>query len=151
MAENRTKFAGIGNCNSAFLCDEPVNFRKWAYVFFKSAVSSFERFDLFMTTTIIFLAIIIVISIPVQAAPKIKNRQLSTVCNIISIILMVVVYIGGFQISIKDVFNNSISNFDLEGPKYEAVEEVNVIPQKKALNILKLQMKRLWGMFRLGI
>lgn len=73
-----------------------------------------------------FIAIAMV-SIPSLFATLFKRTQkIANFFSILTIVLIIAIYIGGFQLAVKDVRDNSYNTFDYEMEKYEIITDTKV-------------------------
>lgn len=73
-----------------------------------------------------FIAIAMV-SIPSLIAAFLKRTQkIANFFSIFTIVLIIAIYIGGFQLAVKDARDNSYNTFDYEMEKYEIIADTKV-------------------------
>lgn len=77
-------------------------------------------------TFILILAIVCISIVYIFIKLSKDSKDSSGLCNFLAIILMFGIYLGGGWLALKSSFNNSIQRFNLERPKYEVTEEVEI-------------------------
>lgn len=87
----------------------------------------FLKKDEFLACLTVSLVLLIVESISLQIGKVLKDKKMSGLCYVLSIILFFLIYGLGLSIALKDSFNNSIEKFDMESPKYEVTEDANIM------------------------
>lgn len=100
------------------------NFSKGSYVLIGHF--DFLQKDIFFTSLFIGLILLGVLIIPAQIRKNVEDEKAGAVLDIFSILLVVVIYIGTFQISMKDYVDNNIEFFNMNNPKYEVMQNVDI-------------------------
>ena len=101
------------------------SFEKAQFILFGSIG---QKMGVYLVDLILSLSVMVAISIVIQIAKclKINHNGGDAFFNILAIILMFLIYIGGSWLALKDSFNNSIHKFDLETPTYELLEDTSI-------------------------
>ena len=100
------------------------NFSKGSYVLIGHF--DFLQKDMFFTSLFICLILLGVLIIPVQIRKNVGDKKTGAVLDIFSILLVAAIYIGAFQITMKDYVNNNIGFFNMNNPKYEVMQNVDI-------------------------
>ena len=89
---------------------------------------------------ILTCGIILIVSIPAWIGKALAKRHkfLSMLWNIIAIVLVFGIYIGGFQIAMHDSYVNTYNSFDYEMEEYEVTQDTNVYTEINLLFGCKL-------------
>lgn len=100
------------------------NFSKGSYVLIGHF--DFLQKDMFFTSLFIGFILLGVLIIPVQIRKNVGDEKTGAVLDIFSILLVAAIYIGAFQITMKDYVNNNIEFFNMNNPKYEVMQNVDI-------------------------
>lgn len=88
----------------------------------------FLQKDLFVTSTIIGLILLEIAALPgqIKVIANVFDGTTETVLDVLSVLLVIAIYVGAFQITVKDNFNNNIGSFELSNPQYEVTQTTDV-------------------------
>ena len=90
--------------------------------------SASQKFDTYMLSIMITVGIFIAIAVPVQVGKHQKpgHPELTTFFCVYTLILIAAIYIGGFGLTVRDCYNNSINKFDTEVPEYQLEQNTDI-------------------------
>lgn len=82
-----------------------------------------EKYDITFVAMTMSIVSILVVAVLIEVAKSIHNKRISRVFQILAILAVCIIAVGGFRIARRDEFQNSQSCFEFDGFKYETVEK----------------------------